>query len=257
MQRELDWAAHTERDNDMLTTEGNVLASAGKLRAAREVFSRAWAASLKDSLKDDAAYSMASQALIEADFGNFEQAKRLATQALELGQGIDATETAAEALAIAADSSRARALVTDLRTRFPQHGPLNSASLPAILAAGQLHHDGAAAAATIGKSSPFDLSEFSDLSPVYVRALVYLHNKDGSAAAEQFQIILDHPGINVTSPRHPLSRLGLARAYTLQNNTALARKAYDDFFVLWSNADPDLPILQAARAEYQHLPKQN
>ena len=75
----------------------------------------------------------------------------------------------------------------------------------------------------------------------------------GQQAATEFQKILDHPGIVTNEPIGVLAHIGLARSYALQGDTNLARAAYQDFFALWKDADPDIPILCKARSEYAKL----
>ena len=101
---------------------------------------------------------------------------------------------------------------------------------------------------------PYDLGVGGvPLLPVYVRAEAYLSAHQGGQAAAEFQKILDHRGLVFNEPIGALSHLGLARAYVLQSDTAKARVAYGDFLTLWNGADPDIPILIAARAEYAKL----
>jgi len=203
---------------------------------------------------NDAAFSMAREALAEADFGNYEKARAQATMALRTGRGIDTEEMAAEAFALSGDTARAQALVDDLRRRFPGHSPLNHGSLPSTLAVIELHRGNPAKAIEVlEQSGPYDFSEFSSLSPVYIRGLAYLNANRGREAAEQFEGILNHPGINVPSQRHALSYLGLARAAMMTNDRARARKAYSDFLSLWPDADRNIPILQEAEKEYEKI----
>ena len=103
------------------------------------------------------------------------------------------------------------------------------------------------------EAAPYDWSEFSSLSPVYIRALAYLQAQTGKEAAAEFQKILDHPGIDTLSQRHALAYLGLARSYGLTGDIGKSRKAYQDFFALWSEADSDIPELRKARLEYQKI----
>ena len=92
-----------------------------------------------------------------------------------------------------------------------------------------------------------------NLYPIYVRGLAYLSSKQGAQGAAEFQKILDHRGEGPLSVLYPLANLGLARAAVLQVDTAKARKAYQDFFALWKDADPDVPILIEAKKEYEKL----
>jgi len=99
------------------------------------------------------------------------------------------------------------------------------------------------------------LSEYNwpNLYPVYVRGEAYLAAHQGGNAAAEFQKILDHRGIVLNEPIGALAHLQLGRAYTLQGDAAKSGAAYQDFLTLWKDADPDIPILQQAKAEYTNL----
>jgi tetratricopeptide (TPR) repeat protein len=96
-------------------------------------------------------------------------------------------------------------------------------------------------------------SSYATYWVLYVRGLAYLQQHDGGKATAEFQKILDHPSLNAVSPFPAMARLGLGRAYALQGDNAKARTAYQDFFALWKDADPDVPVLLAAKAEYAKL----
>jgi eukaryotic-like serine/threonine-protein kinase len=102
-------------------------------------------------------------------------------------------------------------------------------------------------------ASRFDLGGDLNFWPIYVRSLVQQRAKEGKEASAEFQKIIDHHGINPTTPEYALAHVGLARAYALQGDTAKARTAYQDFFALWKDADADIPILQQAKSEYAKL----
>jgi predicted Zn-dependent protease len=91
------------------------------------------------------------------------------------------------------------------------------------------------------------------LYPVYVRGSAFLALHQGNKAAAEFQKILDHRGVVMNEPIRPLGHLQLGRAYAMQGDTAKARAAYQDFLTLWKDADPDIPILKQAKAEYAKL----
>jgi eukaryotic-like serine/threonine-protein kinase len=88
---------------------------------------------------------------------------------------------------------------------------------------------------------------------VFVRGEAYLAARQGGEAAAEFQKILDHPGVVLNQPIGALAHLGLGRAYALKGDTARAKAAYQDFLTLWKDADPDIPVLQQANAEYVKL----
>jgi hypothetical protein len=101
------------------------------------------------------------------------------------------------------------------------------------------------------------------LVPVYVRGKAYLALGNGNLAATEFQKFIDHWTMVGNFPWGALARLGLARAYALQAQSSngdpadaariKARAAYQDFLTLWKDADPDVPILIAAKSEYAKL----
>ena len=110
----------------------------------------------------------------------------------------------------------------------------------------------------LAAAEPYELGQGTNvfhfyLYPVYLRGEAYLAAKQGSAAAVEFQKILDHPGVVVNGPIGALAHLGLGRAYALTGENAKAKTAYQDFFALWKNADPDIPILQQSKAEYAKI----
>ena len=97
------------------------------------------------------------------------------------------------------------------------------------------------------------MSGYALFQIAYLRGQAYLNQHKGADAAAEFQKILDHRGWQPASPLYPLAHLGLARAAALSGDTTKARTAYQDFFALWKDADPDIPILQEARREYEKL----
>ena len=102
-------------------------------------------------------------------------------------------------------------------------------------------------------TAPYELGLGSSLYPVYLRGEAYLAAKQGTAAAVEFQKILDHPGVVANELIGALAHLQLGRAYALSGDTTKAKAAYQDFFALWKDADPDIPILKQAKAEYVKL----
>lgn len=254
MQRQIDWANASERRNDMLANVALAQIARGKLRSGREMFAQSWDALRRAGLSDDAAFSMAGEAVAEADFGKLRDAKKTALAAASIGHGVDARETSAEALALASDLDRADSLAQELHERFPLHRPLNAVSLPTIYATIELQRGNPQKALEILRPAlPLDFCEFSSLAAVYIRAQAFLRLGDGKDAATEFRKIIDHPGIAATSQRHPLAHLGLARALVMQGTIAEALKEYQAFLAAWSDADPDIPALIQARNEYKHL----
>jgi eukaryotic-like serine/threonine-protein kinase len=132
---------------------------------------------------------------------------------------------------------------------------LNGIDVPVVLAASQLSNGQAdAALRTLDQVKPYEFGWRAGLLPNYLRAMAYLQLRRAEEAATEFRAVLDHRGVSPLSVIWELAHLGLARAYAMQGDTAKARAAYQDFFALWKDADPDIPILQEAKAEYAKLP---
>jgi DNA-binding winged helix-turn-helix (wHTH) protein/tetratricopeptide (TPR) repeat protein len=231
----------------------------GQLDKAREVSERSINFMRQSGRREAAARSQSGAALREAFFGNREQAKRLASAALELSNGRDAEYGAAFALALSEEPNQAEALATDLERRFPEDTSVRFHYVPAVRALVALdHHDAAKAIELLQANVPYELgspqSSFSGfygvLYPVYVRGLAYLMLHRGDDAATEFRKILDHPGIVANDPIGALARLQLARAYVQSGDRLRARAAYTDFRDLWKGADPGIPTMKQAQLEY-------
>ncbi len=182
--------------------------------------------------------------------------------ALKLFKGRDVEYGAAFALALSGDSSRSETLADDLERRFPEDTAVRFSYLPALRAVLALKHgEPAKAIELLQIAVPYELGAppssffgfFGALYPVYVRGQGYLAAHQGAEAATEFQKILDHRGIVVSDPIGALAHLQLGRAYAVRGDTTKARAAYEDFLSLWKDADPDIPILKQAKAEYAKL----
>ncbi len=208
--------------------------------------------------KETAAAYQAAAALREVEAGNREQARADANAALKLAPNRDVRAMAALALARAGDTAGAEKLAAELDKTFPLDTLVQRYWLPTIRAAVALERKDPnraiellKVASTIELGEPTQLTIF--LCPVYLRGEAYLMLHDGNRAAAEFQKFIDHRGLVVNFPWGALARLGLARAYAMQGDTAKARAAYQDFLTLWKDADPDIPILKQAKAEYAKL----
>jgi ATP/maltotriose-dependent transcriptional regulator MalT len=141
-----------------------------------------------------------------------------------------------------------------LAKSFPQDTALQFIYLPMLHAQFALsRRDPAQAVEALQSATPYELGSAGGLYPVYVRGQAFLTAHQGREAAAEFRKVLEHRGIVGNEPIGALARLGTARAYALQGDTASARAAYQDFLTLWKDADPDIPILKEAKAEYAGL----
>ena len=212
--------------------------------------------------RERAALYETGAALWEAFFGNASAARQSATAALELSKDRDVEYGAAFALALSGDSSRSQTLANDLERRFPEDTSVRFSYLPALRALLALNHgEPSKAIELLQIAAPYELGAprssfhgfFGALYPVYVRGEAYLAAHQGAEAAAEFQKILDHRGIVVSDPIGALAHLQLGRAFALSGDKTKAKTAYQDFLTLWKDADPDIPILKQAKAEYAKL----
>jgi serine/threonine protein kinase/Flp pilus assembly protein TadD len=266
-----------EFENDGLALASDTEAYGGHLGKARELTKRAVDSAIRANSKENGARWQAIAAQREAAYGYAAEARQSAAEALKLAPTSRSVESeAALAFAMSGDTPRAESLAQDLGKRFPLDTQMQSLDLPAIQAKLALDRKNPAAALNaLQAASRIELSP-SCLYHVYVRGEAYLAAGQGSAAAAEFQKILDHSGIVKNCWTGALARLGLARAYALEAGSARvgtaapgrpaerssavdpaalakARAAYQDFLTLWKDADPDIPILKQAKAEYAKL----
>ena len=231
----------------------------GRLKNAHELTGQAMDSAQHNDAKETAAGYEAEAALREVESGNREQARAEANAALKLAPNRDVRAMAALALARAGDTAGAEKLATELDKTFPLDTLVQRYWLPTIRAGIVLERKEPNRAIELLKvastiefsSATADLTIF--LCPVYLRGEAYSMLQDGNRATAEFQKFIDHRGVVVNFPWGALARLGIARAYAMQGDTAKAKAAYQDFLTLWKDADPDIPILKQAKAEYAKL----
>jgi eukaryotic-like serine/threonine-protein kinase len=258
MSREVTWASGKPGIEDMFFySVSDTAAYSGHIGKAREWEGRAELSATQAEGKEVTAGYLDGGAVRDALFGFSQQAKVSAEKALKDSTERDVEAGAALALAIAGDAATAQKIVGDLDQRFPQDTWVRFLDLPEIRAALDLGHNSATKAIEdLRASAPYELSAGDIDTPLgcaYLRGEAYLAQRDGNAAAAEFQKLLDHRGVVAYSPIGAVAHLGIARAYALQGDAPKARVAYNDFFALWKDADPDIPILQQAKAEYAKL----
>jgi eukaryotic-like serine/threonine-protein kinase len=271
MAEQQQWFVGRPEENLGLGLASDTEAYGGHLGKARELTKRAVDSAIRADSKENGAIWQENAALAQAAYGNPAEARQAAAEALKLAptsQGVEVE--AALAFAMAGDTARAESLAQDLGKRFPLDTQMQSLWLPAIQAQLALDKKNPAAALTaLQAASPIELGQIlfvaniSCLYHVYVRGEAYLAAGQGKEAAAEFQKIIDHSGIVWSCWTGALAHLGVARANGLQSRTSqgadadLARSralaAYKDFFTLWKDADPDIPILKQAKAEYAKL----
>ena len=271
MAEQLQWFAGKPEENSGLALASDTEAYGGHLGKARDLTKRAVDSAIRADSKENGAIWRANAALQQAAYGTPAEARQSAAEALKLAPASQGVQVeAALTFAMAGDTARAASLAQDLGKRYPVDTQMQSLWVPAIQAQVAVNKKNPAAALNaLQAASAIELGDIgfanspSCLYHVYVRGEAYLAAGQGSAAAAEFQKILDHSGIVWNCWTGALARLGVARANALQAKTwqgadadaarVRALAAYKDFLTLWKDADPDIPILKEAKAEYAKL----
>jgi eukaryotic-like serine/threonine-protein kinase len=246
-------------EDAILYNESDTASCAGQFSKARELTKRAAESAQRADEKETAAAYWAESALREALAGNFAIAKDQAKTALAMSNGKDVETISATALALSGDAAQATKLANDLNTRFPEDTIVQFNYLPTIRASMALGaHNDAKAIEVLAPASPYELGTPAQtvsfgLYLVYLRGEAYLAEHQGESALTEFQKIRDHYGVVGNEPIRSLAQLGMARAYAQSGDSTKAKIAYQDFLALWKDADPDIPLLTEAKAEYAKL----
>ncbi len=254
MQREADWAKGKTNEFEMLEAVAEAAAFSGKLQKAREIYAQAIESARRGKFEESAAGITARQAATEGLVGNETQARATAQEALAMDRSRATAFFAGLALAMAGDTRQAAAVVDELSKRFPGDTVVNNSWGPTIRSEIEVNRGNASKAIELLQlASPYETGLVVRLVPNYARGQAYLKARQAKEAAAEFQKILDHRGVCQTAPACALSHLQLGRAHALSGDAAAARTAYQDFFAIWKDADPAIPILKEAKAEYGKL----
>jgi len=235
------WRAHT-------------LAFSGHAAAAHEQFTRGIQLATQGNFPEVAAQLTLEDAETHAMVGQCSETRREAAAGLALSRDMVTLEHAAHVLALCGSSAEAMVLSNELAKRFPEATLITRLSLPIISASAALERGDAGKAIDILEPvRPYDHAGSADFWPLYLRGRAYLQMKDGRRAAVEFRDILDHRGEVPATPLYALAHVGLARAAVLMKDTDTARREYEEFFKMWTDADANLQTMKEARAEYARL----
>jgi serine/threonine protein kinase/Flp pilus assembly protein TadD len=250
MQGQIGWARGKPDEYVALDWQTQAAAFAGQWRKAQDFSRRAIDLAARGETIEVAARYAAEQALRSAVFGDCQRVKADAAKGLNLERSRATLPRAALALALCGEAGQVKSLIDELTRRYPADTVINELWLPAIRAAIDLQRGNAAQAIEqLQVASRYEAA--AEFWPQYLRGRGYLKLGRGAEAATEFQKILDHRGYAPLSPLYPLAHLGLARATALAGDLARSLKAWEAFFAAWKEADPDLPILSAAKRDYQ------
>jgi DNA-binding winged helix-turn-helix (wHTH) protein/tetratricopeptide (TPR) repeat protein len=263
MQRQIGLATSMPGAEDwLLSQQSDTFAYSGQLTKARAFSHHAVESAKRNQLQEVAAIWQMNAAVREAEFGNTSQAKEAVTEGLRLADTLDTQVLAALVRARTGDAAKAQVMADRLEKRFPQNAELNNYWLPSIYAAIQLDRGKPAEAIKILEpATPYELAYprpelegGSLMYPAYLRGQAYLLLHQGSEAAGEFQKFIVQRAVVVNCPFGTLAHLWLGRAHALAGDPVAARASYQEFLSLWKDADPDIPILIAAKSEAAKLP---
>ncbi len=252
MKQQLDWWAGRPDEYNALAWQAEAASFFGHLQKERELNQRAVESALGHKQTDGAALLLAGQMQIESLFGRCDRVNDLAAKAFAISRVTATVQTASAAFALCGDTDHTQALMDEISKRFPNDTLLNTVYWPLNHALIALHRgDSARAVQSLEPAYRYEI--VGGFWPQYFRGQAFLSLHKGTEAAAEFQKIIEHRGWAPRSLLYPRAYLGLAQASTLTGDSTKARKAYEDFFALWRDADADLPILIDAKKEYEKL----
>jgi tetratricopeptide (TPR) repeat protein/predicted Ser/Thr protein kinase len=261
MQRELEQAAGKMQEPTVLLLHAAGECAQGKIKKARESYARGANVAQAQGRKEYAATILSVEADCDAEAGFPQEARQTMNAALVLSEAIGSRAAGARLFARIGDAAQSEKLAEGLAKEFPYATLLNQVLLPSTRALSNLQRNQPEqAVAALDSAKPYELSSSagpgaagSGFGVISIRGEAFLRLHDGAKAAAAYQKILDHRGVDSTSPFYSLAHLGLGRAYALQGDTGKAKAAYQDFFAVWKDADADVPVLKTAKAEYEKL----
>jgi eukaryotic-like serine/threonine-protein kinase len=254
MQQEIDFLSGKPNEYEAIDWQAKTSTYSGQLKKARKLVDQAVDLAKRRGLNEVASQFAISANLREAVTGICQPASAAVGGAFALPKTSAAITEGALALALCGETSQALALINEQYTRYPKDTLLNAIWLPTVKAIIELRRNNPNAAIELLEASRrYERGYAAGYWTLYVRGQAYLQQRDGTRAASEFRKILDSPGVNVNAGLYSLAHLQAARALALTAEAAHSRKAYEDFFKLWKDADPDIPILQEARREYEKL----
>ncbi len=257
VQRELDTVKGTAYEPFVLLFNSAWTTQLGKVQSSRVLWQQVQQMLIASGAKDVAAQLLSGEAYDEAQMGYESEPRQKAARALGMSNDPDTRWSAALAYAAAGDTAKSSSLMESAVRDVPDNVLNNAMIAPEVRAMLQLiRNQPADAVASLETIRNYEFGtgpRALGATPAFVRGLAHMKLHDGAKAAGEFQRILDHRGAVGGGIEYPLAQLNLARAYAMQGDTAKARTAYQDFFAYWKDADPDIPVLKVAKAEYEKI----
>ncbi len=254
LDNEAQWFRGKPYEPDFLGAQSGAAAFAGQLRKSADFTKRGAELLNNQDRKENASQYLIGLATTAATFGNCQQAKQSVAEGLALSRGRISISGATLSLAACNEGAQTQTLIDEASKRFPKDTATMAIVLPVSRAQLEMNRGNyPQALQLLEPARRYELGGIAGFFINYVRGTIYLKQKMGQEAATEFQKILDHRGVDIYSSLYPLAHLGLARAAAFTGDAAKSRKAYQDFFALWKDADADLPILIEAKKEYEQV----
>ena len=251
MEQQIQWAKGKPDEYVAQNWQAETAAFLGQLRKAKAFSTQAFDLAVARDLKDVAAQIAVGAAMRDALFGDCTLVKEQTAKALRISHRQFTMAQGGNAMATCGELSQAQSIIDELAKHFPKDTLLNDILLPLVRARIELNTGNPAQAIQLLDTTR-RYEGYAALQVAYLRGQSYLDQKKGTDSAAEFQKIIGQVSRG-SLPLYPLAHLGLARAAALTGDTAKARKAYEVFFGLWRDADPDIPILKEAQREYEKL----
>jgi ATP/maltotriose-dependent transcriptional regulator MalT len=251
MEQQIQWAKGKPDEYVAQNWQAETAAFLGQLRKAKAFSNQAFDLAVARDLKDVAAQIAVGAAMRDALFGDCTLVKEQTAKALRISHRQFTMAQGGNAMATCGELSQAQSVIDELAKHFPKDTLLNDILLPLVRARIELNRGNPAQAIQLLDTTR-RYEGYAALQVAYLRGQSYLDQKKGTDSAAEFQKIIGQISRG-SLPLYPLAHLGLARAAALTGDTAKARKAYEVFFGLWKDADPDIPILKEAQREYEKL----
>jgi ATP/maltotriose-dependent transcriptional regulator MalT len=254
MDREVEWAKGKPEEADFTSMRAAHAMYLGRAKQSEELAKRAVELLKQQNRQENASNVLINLAGNMAILGKCQPAKDYANAAMTLFRGDFGLSGAAMIYAACGDPGKAQAMIDAARTSAPKNTFVTSIVAPMIRAEIERQRGNTAEALQLLESlRSYDFGQDTGLTNMYLRGALYLQQRRGNEAAAEFKKIIESRGIEAFSPFHALAHVGLARAAAMNGDMAGARKAYQDFFAMWKDADADLPVLVEARKEYAQL----
>jgi tetratricopeptide (TPR) repeat protein len=254
MQRQLEWASGKPYEFNFLSSQSWTEMFSGRYRQSQETARRATESTESQDLKERTADIISTSAVWDALVGNCQRARAETAKALATARGVEPPIIAALALALCGEIARPQSIIDDLARRNPTSTETSAIWGPVIGAAIEIGRGNQAEAiGLLQKAKRYEMGQTAQFWPTYMRGQAYLRQGSAIEATAEFQKIIDRRSVSPAHILYPLAHLGMARAAALAGDTAKSRKAYEDFFAIWKDADADIPILLEAKKEFERL----